>query len=273
MYIKKIDNEKGQVLLFVTVVMTIALSVGAAISTRTLSSISRVANIDTSNKVLSAAESAIEQYLIKEISDLKELSDNNTTETVFFDDTDTNISTKAQVSVEEYKLNNQEQNSIIFNLETGNIKEVNLSSYNSSLDLCWYNDDSAISYNIYKNSGISEKNILVTQSSSVRNQISKIDEGSYDNTIDPSAAGCTTINVESESLGIRIKALYNNTKVAIFPDNVDSFPVQGYKITAVGTLEEEGKTTASRTVVAYRSLNYLSSAFDYTFYTQEDFNN
>ena len=56
-------NQRGQALLFVIVVMSVALAIGVAISTRTLSTISRVSTTDTAARVLAAAEGGAERFL------------------------------------------------------------------------------------------------------------------------------------------------------------------------------------------------------------------
>ena len=51
----KYTYQKGQTLLFVIVGVTIALAIGIAVSTRTLSSLRRAARSDTSARVIAAA--------------------------------------------------------------------------------------------------------------------------------------------------------------------------------------------------------------------------
>src|SRR3972149_3695556 len=68
-------KEWGQALLFVIVAMTVALAVGINVSLRTLSTISRTSQADTSERVLAAAEGGAEAFLKLSVGDLKTLSD------------------------------------------------------------------------------------------------------------------------------------------------------------------------------------------------------
>jgi len=62
---KVLKDNSGQVLLFVTVLLAITLGVGLSISYNTISGIQRTSQTDSFQKVTSASEGALEQYLIK----------------------------------------------------------------------------------------------------------------------------------------------------------------------------------------------------------------
>lgn len=70
--IKIKTNEKGQTLLFVVVAVTIALTVGIAVSTRTIGSLRRVSRTDTSTRAIAAAEGGMENLLSKNYTQLAE---------------------------------------------------------------------------------------------------------------------------------------------------------------------------------------------------------
>ena len=70
--IKLKTNEKGQTLLFVVVAVTIALTVGVAVSTRTIGSLRRVSRTDTSTRAIAVAEGGMENLLSKNYSQLAE---------------------------------------------------------------------------------------------------------------------------------------------------------------------------------------------------------
>ena len=78
-YILKAD---GQALLFVIVAMTVALAVGVNVSLRTLSSVSRTAQSDTSERVLAAAEGGAESFIKLSVGQLEAISDAFDTDTV-----------------------------------------------------------------------------------------------------------------------------------------------------------------------------------------------
>lgn len=96
MYNLKNDNS-GQVLLFVTVLLAIILGAGLSISANTLSAITRTSQTDSFQKVTAAAEGGLERFLMK--TDMALASDVGKTATISFDG---NI--KSDVSVSKYTI-------------------------------------------------------------------------------------------------------------------------------------------------------------------------
>jgi len=266
---KKLNNQNGQVLLFVIVIMTISLSVGVSVSTRTLSSLSRVATEDTANKALSAAESAIEQMLVKSQKELTDLVGKNSKVTLT--DDVTNITTETDVKIEKYSSNSLD-NSLVFTLDTANTKEINLQGYSGGLDVCWDNNSSAINYSLYDSTKVTSTGILKSPkttipSSNLSGNITTATEKSGG-----SIVACYNFSINN-LVGLRIKSLYQNSNITIKPQGSNKLAEQGFKITATGKLLNEGKVSTSKTVIAYRSYNYIPSSLDTTIYLQQDFNN
>jgi len=96
MYNLKNDNS-GQVLLFVTVLLAIILGAGLSISANTLSAITRTSQTDSFQKVTAAAEGGLERFLMK--TDMALATDVGKTATISFDG---NI--KSDVSVSKYTI-------------------------------------------------------------------------------------------------------------------------------------------------------------------------
>ena len=94
---KLINDNSGQVLLFVTVLLAIVLGAGLSISANTLSAITRTSQTDSFQKVTAAAEGGLERYLMKTDSALS--SDVGKTTTIQFDG---NI--KSDVSVSKFTI-------------------------------------------------------------------------------------------------------------------------------------------------------------------------
>lgn len=92
-------NNSGQVLLIVTILLTIMLGIGLSISNQTISSIFRTSQSDSFQKVTAAAEGGIEKYLLLSDAQLKSLV-NNTDLVVKYNDTNLNSNTKAVVSID-----------------------------------------------------------------------------------------------------------------------------------------------------------------------------
>lgn len=262
-------NNYGQVLLFVVVLMTVALSVGVSISTRTLSSLSRVTKEDTSNKATAAAESGIETILLKSKEELDDLALSGETTKVQFKDAVTNIDTVAEIKVEKYT-NNFRDNGVKFNLENGFTKEIKIYGYSGSLKICWDNTASALTHLIYDNSGIISKGIDVSSNYNSTN-IGGATQSSMDPSINEATAGCVNVNIPNDtSLGLRLRSFYQNTNVFIFPEAGKNLPEQGYKITAKGKLVSEGKVVTTKNITVYRSDPYISSIFDDALYIENN---
>lgn len=263
----KLNNSNGQVLLFVIVSMTLAMAIGVTIASRTLSSLSRTTRSDSSNKALAAAESGAEIFLSKDFSELSTYVGNNTPSVEEFYDEVSGVNTQAEVTVEEFT-SNTSSGTYDFTLNTGYIKEITFkdSGYSGNVTFCWNNNNSAMSYLIYNSSGIREKGLVVPSGNSslgVSNEKSSNSNGSY-------PGGCYTVNINSGDYGLRLRTLYNDSNVAV--QNASSLPMQGYKITSIGKLFEEGKIITTKKVVVYKSKPYFSSIFDSAIYTEQDFN-
>lgn len=263
---KNIKNQKGQILLFVIVILTVALSIGVAISTRTLASLSRVTREDTSNKVLSAAESGIETFLTKTEEELNAIEGDTS---VTFTDPISGIDTVADITIEKYS-SNYTSEGLAFNLDTGYVKDINLDGYTGDIDICWDNNSTALSYIVYKKvTGISEKGIINGEDSTIStnnlsNNIPKANPNTY-------AAGCETLTIDANTYGVRLRTLYNNANIYVIPKS-GTFPIQGHKITSTGKLYIEGKVTTTKKVIVYRSNASIAGIFDDAIYMTEDLN-
>lgn len=91
------NDNSGQVLLFVTVLLAVILGAGLSISANTLSAITRTSQTDSYQKVTAAAEGGLERFLMKTDSALS--SDVGKTATINFDG---NI--KSDVSVSKFTI-------------------------------------------------------------------------------------------------------------------------------------------------------------------------
>ena len=81
---------------------------------------------------------------------------------------------------------------------------------------------------------------------------------------------CKTVDLVGSPYGLRIKVLYNDSKVAVFPSSDDiSLPPQGYKFTSRGEIVTGSGSEEKATVIVHKSLPYASDIFDYGIYTPE----
>lgn len=266
---KALNNNKGQVILFVIVSMTLAMAIGVTIASRTLSSLSRTSRSDSSNKALAAAESGAEVYLAKDFNELSTLANGDPIPPVEFYDEVSNVNTQADITIEEFT-SNTSNDVYQFTLGQGYIKEVTFkgSSFSGNTTFCWDNNNAAISYLIYNFSTIREKGVVApspsgSNNSEISNEKNATSNGSY-------GGGCYTVNIQSGDYGLRLRTLYSDATISI--TNASNLPVQGYRITSIGKLFEEGKITTTKKVVVYKSKPYFPSIFDAAIYTEQDFN-
>ncbi len=179
------------------------------------------------------------------------------------------ISSRAVVKVEEFSTNeeNGDNDGYSFNLEPGYIKEVNLDGPNnlSNIKICWVNDQSAIYYNSYNSDGDVLKGGIKPNGSlpAFMNLSDRFDDSTgpefgYD--------FCKTVALVNNSFGLRIKVLYNSSKVAVFPTDV-ALPPQGYKLTSRGEIVTGSGSEEKATVIVHKSYPYAPDIFDYGIYT------
>jgi hypothetical protein len=290
----KNNSQKGQALLFVVVAMTIALTVGVAVTSRTLSSLKRTSNTDTSSRVYSAAEGGIEWFLRQPISVLEALADGDTNGGAecpsgtagdssdasacvveYQPQDDDKIQSKALIRVSEFNFNETTSGNehYWFIVNPGSVKEVALKDYQSSsyysgnIDLCWQSQEASQSavlyYYTYGDSGIREKELVAP--TSIVGTVNLSDEANA-STGKSGYDSCYTVSIASGTNGIRIKSLYAPAKVAVFASS--SFPTQGYRVTSLGQIDNVAeKVKAVKEIQVYRSLPYAPAAFDYAIYS------
>lgn len=379
--IKMSRNEKGQTLLFVIVAVTIAMTIGVAVSTRTIQSLKRVARTDTSARVIAAAEGGIENLLGRNYSQLNgalyDGSDSVNCESIgavpgpekgtcsyVFSSIDSEestsectcvcnycanesdgcsevmgvsttngdqpevkpassklvpgdvgscgqfqlschstidcnnqaniswcnsvggsvqktcgeptppahkegdlISSRAVVKVEKFS-KNEENDGYSFNLSPGSIKEINLDTYGSSdIRICWVDEPTVIYYYSYDRNGEVRKGGIYADDDAPNvpgiSDIFERAQGPYSG-----YNYCKEIQlVSSSSYGLRIKTLYEESKVAVFPSSGHLLPLQGYKFTSRGEIVTGSGSEERATVIVHKSLPYAPDIFDYGIYT------
>lgn len=261
-------NNKGQVLLFVVVIMTVALSVGVSVSTRTLASLSRVTKEDTANKATAAAESGIEQLLVLSEPEIQTLINNGGTKEFEFLDSVNNLNTKANVTISQDG-SNYADNGYTFNLDTRYTKEIKLEGYTgSSITVCWDNKNSALTYVLYDQTKIVSKDLVNPNGVTLSNT-----KGATNADSKSPYAGCITkTGINSNYYGIRIKILYEGSNVYVFPESGKTLPNQGYKFVSVGSLISEGKVITTKKVTATKSYSFVPGIFDDAIYTETTLN-
>ena len=284
-------HEKGQTLLFVIVAVTIAMAIGVAVSTRTISSLKRVARTDTSARVIAAAEGGIENLLSRPYSALESARQDNPAGTDCGDigattpvppeagkcayllsipkpSSEDQISSRAIVSVNIFNSNTQD-GGYSFTLEPGSVKEIHLSTTETytpnDIQICWKSQNTAIYYYSYNSSGeVLKGGIYPSSGFSHSSDVSDIFEQSNSNRAE--YLYCSAVNLVSNPYGLRIKVLYNQSEVAVFPTS-GNLPSQGYELTSRGEISTEIGSEEKATVIVHKSYPYAPDIFDYGIYT------
>lgn len=268
-------SNKGQALLTVIVLTTIALSITVAISWRILSGLSRSSKTDTSARVQAAAEGGAENFLLKSNSDLEALipiCNGNYTAGIPLDckvefegsgqtgvGVDT-ISSSAAITVSTYGSGTEK---VDINTSPNEVVEVNLDGYTGNrVTVCW--------------TGISVLQLIAYNEDSL-NKINNRCRGSSCDKFNPipeaSGGGSSgynqcinNVNVQNIE-GLRIRVLGGSSVIGVFP--VDgSLPIQGYQIESEALLTDlDTGEPVEKVVTVRKSLPYLPAMFDYNIYS------
>lgn len=290
-------NQKGQTLLFVVVAMTIALSIGINASVRTITSLSRTTRTDTAARALAAAEGGIERFIAlptQDLEDAVEVTEGTSVDCpvgdrrelpmhhgggsytydnycmVSFSGSGDILTSQAFVTVERYI-----PTFYPFSLESGQVKEINLYDFNTGafyagtddeIEICWTSrSESDIMYISYNSTGVQARGGL-TGNDSPPNPYHQ--EGFV-----TALAGhddytnCEKVDISNNIYGLRIRSVGGDSDVGVFGVG-DSLPLQGYRITSLGKLEQDQGVVATRIISIIRTLPYLPVSFDYALYSE-----
>lgn len=272
-------NSKGQALLLVIAVMTVALALGINVSMRTLQSVSRTSKTDTSERILSAAEGGIERALklspgtlnggINNATDCAFMGTNSAIDAttgecaVSFQVAGDPIVAKSLVTVSDFKYTDLTTNTYKFRVEQDSVTEVAITGV-SSLKVCWAPSTvSDLYYIIY---GGTPTQILAKKGLRALGS----DSPSYSPTgftdANPSGAKryCSdNIAPPAGAKGLRIKSLGGDSKVEVISATL---PAQGHKIVSSGYLLTDPAT--KKVITVYKSFPFLPGIFDYGIFTQ-----
>ncbi|OGC68692.1 hypothetical protein A2415_01930 [candidate division WWE3 bacterium RIFOXYC1_FULL_39_7] len=302
-----LNNSKGQALLFIVVAMSVALAVGIAVSSRTLSSLRRTSNTDTATRVFASAEGGIEWFLRQPADVLLDLSDGDTTNGNNCAATSSecpcgtlphptdisacileypgqgadNINAKAEIRVSTFTLNAEDAatDHYWFTLDPGDVKEVRLVNlaadeyYQGDVDICWRSLDttqsSGIYYLTYDQDGVIAKGLISPT----------FPTGTYTVTGDVVAGSgtldydqCYQLNINTDTDGLRLKSLYVPSKIGIFPSTLTNFPLQGFEIESTGEIGDENGIRVTKVINVFRSFPYMPAILDYAVYSDGDIN-
>lgn len=281
-------NNNGQALLFVLVALTIALSVGVALSSRTLQLSSRAPRSDTSTRVFAAAEGGIDRLLDQPTRFLDRLSSKTPDCTEMGFTPIAGDSTRCILNFTKAASDEIESRAVLssqtFNhtgiigstsyyavdLSPNQTKNIEITGM-SLIRLCWENANAAVEYILYGPS-VTERNFLKTSVSAFISNISST--GFTDGTSEAVREGyplpyCHDITVIGMT-GLRVRTFFQGSRIAVVPVNPTSLPTQGYRLYSRGELVQDGDISTTKAIVVYRSFNTAPSFFDYALFSNND---
>ena len=269
-------NDSGQVLLIVTILLTIMLGVGLSISNQTLSSIFRTSQSDSFQKVTAAAEGGLEKYLLLSDSELKNLV-GKTDILVDFPES----KTKAVLSIQPI---NSESPLIFDEVAVGQVATYyfsddlsNKSSFNafSCIKITFQDDNPSYILNIIEQNPSPQNfiptsidpNYDATNSNEYKMEKYLVKNGSF---VDASPVKCgdNSYSINGAAM-LRIHPLtttLKNIKIEVVSENltIDLKKVtQGYKIISTGSFSS-GDDKTLRKITASKFLDSPANVFDYT---------
>lgn len=291
-------NQKGQTLIFVLLIMTVALAIGIAISSRTISTVRRTTNLDTSARALSAAEAAVEYYLTRSSSELDTLSgypptgsnpSNVTTCTPTSTPAtrypssgylDQDLNTFANVGIQRVGCM---QNDQTFTIEVAQDKILELKTDNGS--------DGTASFQITVNSptdvGLyflelySQSGQVQVRKRSVNLNNSTIISATSSNT--PTTVSSNAYSYQTQVAGagpsirpllvriLPLKSVAGKTSITIRNTSNYTLPYQGHRITATGFVGSS-QNSVNRAITAVRTIPALPTIFNFGVYANTSIN-
>ncbi len=280
-------NQKGQTLVFILLIMTVALAIGVAISSRTISTIRRTTNIDTSSRALAAAEAAIEYYLAKPTILLDQASgftgpNDRPTECslatppvpkVYPDSGNSignDINTSAEIVIKRIGCVSGSQTHS-FDVDEGKVFELRLDkTQNNRANLRFdLGSTRAALYiiELYDSTGLDA--VAMRKTGYLFNSFSSSELNGFTN-----ASGGSYLDYQTNTrpyllriipIGSKIRMTYSRTGGSF------NIPYQAHEITATGKIGGS-QNSVTRTVVATKTLPHLPAAFNFALFSKTGIN-
>jgi len=257
-------SSKGQALVVVVFIMTLALAIGITASTRLLKSVDIGVKQDASGRALSVAEAAVERMLRLDTQTLSNYitygnCGSNCQLTITGED-----GVLAQANVTLSFIGNS-QNPLAIDLKTGDVFEVDLTGYQNgkALQVCW-NNPSGDRPSIYAMLVYGSSPTFAIDSYAYNSIGSVYTSNGFSN---PSASGgydnCFTIPGHTNPKLARLRAFYNAVTAYILPSGGAAIPGQGIMIESMGSVS--GVTKIVRVV---KSKPFLPLQFDFAVFSK-----
>lgn len=262
-----LQNQKGQTIAAVIMVMLIALSVGLAVSTRFIKSLRITARTDTSSRAIAVAEAVVERMLNTDydtLADYINFGSCGTSCTLQIVGAD-GVTATANVTL-SFAGGSSEVYPV--SLKEEDIIEVNLEGYPDSTDLniCWDNPlegelPAVTGFLLHGTDGSYQVDAFAY------NSIGSIYGA---NGFDEAVAGfgyahCALVSGVSNMVSVRMRSIYNDVNAFVVPENGVDLPSQGILVSSIGTVLDTQRK--SEVVI---SNPFVPLPFDYALYSKSE---
>jgi len=253
------NNQKGQTLVIMFMLMVIALSIGIAISSRFIKTLHILSGSDNSSRALAVAEAAIEHILLLPITTLEDYAQNGTCTTDCYLEI---TSAEGQVIYANVELTimGSSPEPFLIDLKMDETNQINLVSYpdNQDVFVCWNTGDMSVTaLFIHGSVGSYEADAYSYNPTTTSHSDNNFDTASpqfgYNH--------CFAINSQTNPAMLRLKAHYEEGPVMIVPSPGNNLPTQGILIESTGAAGD-----ARKTVLVIITDPILPSIFDYALY-------
>jgi hypothetical protein len=182
------------------------------------------------------------------------------------------IPSRAVVSISTFN-KDEHSDGYSFILSPGNVKEVVLDGYApNTIQICFNNPNTAIYYFSYNKSGETLKSGIYpnTPTFPYKENLKRFQQSNTAKL--PEYKYCINADLVkgNTKYGLRLKALYEESKVAVFPTQGASLPTQGFLFVSRGELSTGKGSDEVATVKVRKSYSYVSDIFDYGIYSPSD---
>lgn len=261
------NNQKGQTLVIVLFVMTLALIIGISISTRFIFSLRNLARTDSSSRALAIAEAGIERMLIHDIEVLKDFIINGTcgdecSLEIIGED---GIRATAAINL---SIEGETPDPYPIELVQTDSYEINLVGYpaDTVLYICWNDPPVGDAPSVKATFFYGTQGNYLVDVYSYNSVISYYSDNGFDDAVPAHGFGnCFTIGGRSSPQALRLRSLYNDVTAYVVPHMNTVIPSQGVLIVSEGKVSE-----ATRKVTVIKRDPVVPIEFDYILYSKTE---
>lgn len=283
----KYDN-RGQVLLFVVLALTISTVVGVAVATRTISTTRRVSSTDTYAKVFYSAEAGIERFAGQSSAELISISQGSSCGSTGATLTASGtcqfnlglselVATLTEVSVSQTPYNALEgtaEEHFTLVSDHGTFSGINIANYNATqIRLCWNSNvatATGLYYIVYTSGGIYGKGMTVPNSgvpfsTGTTSVADPTDYAGY------SDCFLVTVPQNNSTAFLQLTSLGGGSVVGVFPTGAADLPNQGFLITSRATLNQtDTQVQVSKVLSVFKTRSFVPGFFNSALYARGD---